>query len=383
MGSSAQQHVLLFPFMAKGHTIPLLQFGRILLNRHVAITVVTTPANRPFVEESLASTAASVVTIPFTKSVVPGVESTDKLPSMSLFYNFALSTVSMQPHFEQALEALPRVSFMVTDGFLWWTLQSANKFKIRRLVYYGMSSYCLLLYRVAAVEGVLSGPQPEGELVELTQFTWIRMCKDDVEAEFRNGEVGNVAQEVNMKMVEATMNSYGVVENSFYELQPVFVAYLNSNYSYKKWCVGPFCLPAQRPNKIYSHPDTKPRWIQWLDEKLEQKNSVLYVSFGSQPEISHEQLEEIAFGLEESSVSFVWVITKKNWELPEGFEESEKQRHGSEGVGGSKRNTNARERKRVSKPLRLELGVGKRVRRGSNLGLAVGGGSTSECENGG
>ncbi|MED6200357.1 hypothetical protein PIB30_084259, partial [Stylosanthes scabra] len=65
----------------------------------------------------------------------------------------------------------------------------------------------------------------------------------------------------------------------------------------------------------------KPRWIRWLDEKLEQKCSVLYVSFGSQPEVSHEQLEEIAFGLEESSVSFLWVITKKNWDLPEGFEE--------------------------------------------------------------
>ncbi|MED6134892.1 hypothetical protein PIB30_041143 [Stylosanthes scabra] len=65
----------------------------------------------------------------------------------------------------------------------------------------------------------------------------------------------------------------------------------------------------------------KPRWIRWLDEKLEHKASVLYVSFGSQPDVSHEQLEEIAFGLEESSVSFLWVITKENWDLPEGFEE--------------------------------------------------------------
>ncbi|MED6109680.1 hypothetical protein PIB30_035948 [Stylosanthes scabra] len=321
MGSSAQQHVLLFPFMAKGHTIPLLQFGRILLNRHVAVTVITTPANRPFVEESLAGTAASVVTIPFTSTAVPGVESTDKLPSMSLFYNFALSTVSMQPHFEQALEALPRVSFMVTDGFLWWTLQSANIFKIRRLAFTGMSSYCMSLCRVAAVEGIFSGPQPKGELVELTQFTWIRMCKDDVETEFRNREAETAAHEFNTKMMETTMNSYGVVENSFYELQPAFVDYLNSNSSYKTWCLGPFCLAAQQPKKIYRVPDTKPRWIRWLDEKLEQKCSVLYVSFGSQPEVSLEQLEELAVGLEESSVSFLWVITKKNWDLPEGFEE--------------------------------------------------------------
>ncbi|MED6195426.1 hypothetical protein PIB30_037783 [Stylosanthes scabra] len=73
-------------------------------------------------------------------------------------------------------------------------------------------------------------------------------------------------------------------------------------------------------DSIRVHDNAKPRWIQWLD-----------VSFGSQPEVSREQLEEIAFGLEESS----------------------------------------KERERVSKPMRLELSVGKRLRRGSNLGVAL------------
>ena len=65
----------------------------------------------------------------------------------------------------------------------------------------------------------------------------------------------------------------------------------------------------------------KPTWIRWLDQKLEDKSSVLYVAFGSQAEISNEQLEEIAIGLEESMVSFLWVIRKDDWGVPEGFEE--------------------------------------------------------------
>ncbi|MED6134897.1 hypothetical protein PIB30_041148, partial [Stylosanthes scabra] len=226
---SSSQHVLLFPFMAKGHIIPLLQFGRILLNRHLTVTVVTTPGNRPFMEESLAGTAASIVTIPFSNLTVPGVECTDKLPSKSLFYDFALSTDSMQPHFEQALEALPRVSFMVTDSFLWWTLQSANKFKIPWFTFCPMSCYCMAVMRVATVEGVFSGSQPKDELVELTQFPWIRVCKDDVEAEFKNMEAGDVASEFHMKIIGTSSNSYGMVQNSFYELEPAFVDYLNSN----------------------------------------------------------------------------------------------------------------------------------------------------------
>jgi len=32
---------------------------------------------------------------------------------------------------------------MVSDGFLWWTSESAAKFKIPRLVFYGIHSYAV------------------------------------------------------------------------------------------------------------------------------------------------------------------------------------------------------------------------------------------------
>jgi hypothetical protein len=76
-----------------------------------------------------------------------GIESTDKLPSMSLFYLFAKATKVMQLDFENALLTLPRVSFMVSDGFLWWTIESASKFNIPRFVFYGMSYYSMSLWR--------------------------------------------------------------------------------------------------------------------------------------------------------------------------------------------------------------------------------------------
>ncbi|KAK4272088.1 hypothetical protein QN277_020687 [Acacia crassicarpa] len=154
-------HVLLFPFMAKGHTIPLLRFARLLLHRNASVTVVTTPANRPFVTESLQNTTASIIDLPFPANVpdVPaGVESTDQLPSMSSFYKFASATVHMQPHFERMLESLPSVSFLVSDGFLWWTLHAASKFGIPTLVFYGLSSYFSAVCREAVMTGIFNGP---------------------------------------------------------------------------------------------------------------------------------------------------------------------------------------------------------------------------------
>lgn len=63
----------------------------------------------------------------------------------------------------------------------------------------------------------------------------------------------------------------------------------------------------------------KPSWMKWLDKKRDKGCNVLYVAFGSQAEISRKQLEEIALGLEESKVSFLWVV--KGNEIGKGFEE--------------------------------------------------------------
>ncbi|KAK4272090.1 hypothetical protein QN277_020689 [Acacia crassicarpa] len=327
-GGSCQfpTHVLLFPFMAKGHTIPLFHFARLLLRRNTFVTVITTPANRPFVTESLQNTTASIIDLPFPANVPdipPGVESTDKLPSMSLFYKFATATVHMQPHFEHTLETLPSVSFIVSDGFLWWTQHSASKFSIRRLVYYGMSSYVEAVGREAVISGIFSGPQPDDEPVMLNRFPWIRISKNDYGPEFRNPDPKSLSFEFHMNVFSSQAKSFGMVVNTFYELEPVFIDYLKKESGHKSYyCVGPLCLEEEPRNNKLSVEFRKPTWMEWLDKKQQ----VLYVAFGSQAEISTEQLKEIVIGLEESEVEFMWVIRKKEWELPQGFEERVEER---------------------------------------------------------
>lgn len=116
--------------------------ARLLLHRRLTVTIFTTLTNRPFISESLKDTTAS--NLPFSHNMLDipvAIDTTENLPSMSLFHSFANATNDMQPDFEQALHTLPRVGFMVSDAFLWWTQDSASKFNIPRLVYYGMSYY--------------------------------------------------------------------------------------------------------------------------------------------------------------------------------------------------------------------------------------------------
>ncbi|KAJ9683455.1 hypothetical protein PVL29_019157 [Vitis rotundifolia] len=324
--TSYRPHMILFPFMSKGHTVPMLHLASLLLHRRIPVTFFTTPANRPFISQHLAGSEASIVELPFPEQVagVPaGVESTDMMPSMSLFYPFAQATKLLQPHFERELENLQSVTCMISDGFLWWTQYSALKFGIPRLVFYGFGSYPMTLSRLVYVNGLLIGPESDDEPFSVPEFPWIRLTKNDFKASF--GETSGAQIDFLMKAAKSTSESNGLVINSFCEIDSVFLDYWNREFKDPRgWCIGPLCLV--EPPRVELQPHEKPAWVQWLDLKLAQGNPVLYVAFGSQADISAEQLQEITTGLEESKTNFLWVKRQKESEIGDGFEERVKDR---------------------------------------------------------
>ncbi|KAL7221208.1 hypothetical protein ACSBR1_023205 [Camellia fascicularis] len=286
---ASSPHIVLFPFMSKGHNIPIIHLARFLLHRHATVTMFATVANRPFFSDSLADTGASIVDLPFPENIngLPaGVESTDKLPSVSLFVPFANATKLMQPDFEQALEILPNVTCLISDGFL--------------------------------------GPESDDEPLTVPSFPWIKVTRNDFDEPFNVREPKGPHIDFVMEQAIATAKSYCIIMNSFYELESQFIDYWNNKCEPKARSIGPLYLAEPPRNKQHHH--QKPTWLQWLDQKLAQGSSVLYVSFGSQVEISPKQLREIATGLEESKVSFLWVVRKGGSELADGFENRVKER---------------------------------------------------------
>lgn len=304
-------HVVLFPFMAKGHTIPILQLARLLLRRNATVTLFTTPANQHFISTSLIDTPISIISLPFPNNILgipSGVESIDKLPSLSLFYPFVSKTKLMKSDFEQALQSLkPSVTFMVTDGFLGWTLESANKFNIPRLVYYGMSNFSITISRVIFNNLHLFHGKPDNNIIRVPEFPWITLSKLDFDDVFTGGDFDSPYAKWMAEIILATTNSYGLITNSFFELESLFANYWNSKSVPKSWSIGPFCL-CEKLTKTEIQSSQKPSWMVWLDKKLQHGSPVLYVAFGSQAELSLEQIEEIKLGLERSEVSFLWVM---------------------------------------------------------------------------
>ncbi|GFS44706.1 UDP-Glycosyltransferase superfamily protein [Actinidia rufa] len=90
----------------------------------------------------------------------------------------------------------------------------------------------------------------------------------------------------------------------------------------KAWCLGPFSVYDKR-ECFHGSPNQHQHQVimNWLAKQADQAASVIYVSFGTQTDISDAQLDEVAYGLEESGVQFLWPVRSTTWFLPEGMEE--------------------------------------------------------------
>ncbi|KAH7524258.1 hypothetical protein FEM48_Zijuj06G0100200 [Ziziphus jujuba var. spinosa] len=67
---ASKPHILIFPFMAQGHTIPLLDLSKALSSRGVKVTILTTTSNSSSIKSYISEYSNTVIIIkeiPFPK----------------------------------------------------------------------------------------------------------------------------------------------------------------------------------------------------------------------------------------------------------------------------------------------------------------------------
>ena len=145
MASQYQPHVVIFPFMAQGHTLPLLDLSKALSHRQIKVTIITTQSNAISISQCLSdSPHISLAQIPFPliPNLPKGCENTTQLPSMEFFLPFLIATKQLQEPFEQVLHNMSLTDSLpicvISDFFLGWTLSSCQAYGIPRLVFHGM-----------------------------------------------------------------------------------------------------------------------------------------------------------------------------------------------------------------------------------------------------
>ncbi|KAL5785826.1 hypothetical protein ACOSQ2_008218 [Xanthoceras sorbifolium] len=218
-----------------------------------------------------------------------------------------MATKRLQQPFEDALMGLfnkevdqdPPIC-LISDSLIGWTNMSSSFFGLPRLVFHGMGVLPM------AVKKSLSIHRHQTEITDDHQLVEVKGVR--LQFPLRKGDLprslieedSNISQFF-LEAERCDLESWGVIANSFLELESNYVATLNSLYggSVVAWCAGPLFLYDQmEEGGDKTGPPSTSSWAQWLD-KPRTRNSVLYISFGSsQAELSSNQLDELAHGLD-------------------------------------------------------------------------------------
>ncbi|RWW18075.1 hypothetical protein GW17_00017962 [Ensete ventricosum] len=320
-------HVFFLPFLAPGHMIPMVDLARVFAGRGVRSTIVTTTANVPLIQPTLDLANADdslrhpiqilVLSFPSFESGTPlGHENLQAFNNPDVTPEFTTAINMLEDPFKQLLQA-HRPDGIVADIFYAWASDVAKDFGIPRLVFHGSNTFCTVvsgaLRRLKLHESEHAFDVPG--LPHRFQMTWSQLPEFITKPDDSMKRLG-----------DGYRASYGMLVNSFYELESDYIDLVKKGSETKLWHVGPLSLHNQLAEEKAARGNTasisSDECLTWLDSK--KPRSVLYVCFGSLGQCTTTQLHEIALGLEASDHPFIWVVSNagepSEW-LPERFEE--------------------------------------------------------------
>ncbi|XP_059302599.1 UDP-glycosyltransferase 73C3-like [Lycium ferocissimum] len=334
---------VLIPLLAASHIIPMVDMAKLLAQRGVTVTLVMTPLNAIRFAAVIDRAVGSGLPIrvlelqfPAKEAGLPeGCERVDVLPCLTFRRNVFNAIVMLQDQAEKSLaEMEPKPNCIICDTHIAWTAETADKFQIPRIIFDGMSCFnqlCLHNLYIMKDQNQIpeSGPFVIPDLPDRIEVTKVQLpgafnpatiCMQDIRDKIRAGET----------------RAYGVVINTFEELEQRYVDKFRKLKDGRVWCVGPLSLcnsdsldKAQRGNKATF--DKEDSLKKWLDSW--QPKSVVYACLGSLSHTTVLQFVELALGLEASGYPFILVIKSgerqapiENWISQNGFEERTKER---------------------------------------------------------
>ncbi|RCV11527.1 hypothetical protein SETIT_2G192900v2 [Setaria italica] len=325
-------HIVIFPFMAKSHTIPLTHLAHLLRRRHLAtVTFLTTPGNAAFVRAALPSAddGVAVVELPFPDNdiTVPGfprgAECVQALDSLSSFPAFVEAASLLRPRFEEALAAArPPASAVVADAFLHWAQPAAAALGVRTLAFFGANVFAHVIRELCLRNNPAAALRGGATVFTMPEFPDVQFSLADIPLPFNEPDLTVMAsiRKMDRKIGRAIAGSHALIVNTFDAMERRYIEHWNRHLGPRAWPVGPLCL-ARPATPVSGHGGGAPAWMRWLDEKAAAGRAVLYVALGTTAAVPDAQLREVAGGLEQSGLDFLWAVRPVDADLGTGFED--------------------------------------------------------------
>ncbi|PON86714.1 UDP-glucuronosyl/UDP-glucosyltransferase, partial [Trema orientale] len=320
--SSSSVVVVMVPFPSQSHLNQLLQFAHVVSSYDIPVHYVGSALHNSQVKSRASNTLHHLTKIQFHDFSVPVLPSPPPNPySKTKFPEHLIPFFQASTSLREPVAALLRSQSLTTK---------------RLVVIYDISA-------ASVVQDVVS--LPNAEAYTFSCFSAFYSLARMRELLGRNDIVlmedlpswescfPSAIREFIASQIPALQSYVGQIYNSCRAIEGPFLEQLaNDNLSGKRktWAVGPL-----HQTTISKELEDKDDYlVEWLDKQ--EPNSVLYIAFGTTTTLSEEEIKELALGLEQSGVKFIWVLRnadkanifsteeERRPQLPDGFEERTK-----------------------------------------------------------
>ncbi|GAB4857519.1 hypothetical protein Ancab_015427 [Ancistrocladus abbreviatus] len=298
-----QPHVAIIPTPGMGHLIPLTEFARQLVLRHNFSFTFLIPTDGSSTKSQLSSlqNLPSSISYLFLSPVDFSDLPADADILTRIFLILSRSTPSLRHSLGLLAESTQLVS-IVFDVLGSPAIDLAAEFDVPAYIFYMSSAFSLCaLFSMPNLDWMYTCeyrhlPEPVVFFTGCVPVHGVDLVEPVQDRK-------NEAYKKYLELVKQYHKATGIIVNSFVDLEPAaFMALM------EEWDG----LPPVHPIGLFVRTGSESgltgsdQCLNWLDKQP--SGSVLFVSFGSDGTLSHEQIIELAFGLEMSGQRFLWVI---------------------------------------------------------------------------
>ncbi|KAJ0428746.1 putative 7-deoxyloganetin glucosyltransferase [Helianthus annuus] len=322
----AKPHVLVIPYPAQGHVIPILELAQCLVTKGVKVTFINTEVNHSLVTSNC-SDKDGFGDLMQMVSLPDGIESSE---DRSDIRKLNLSMLQTMPRkLEELIEKInkedsSKVSCVIADDSMAWAIQVAKKMGISSAAFWPASVATLasiLSFQKLIDDGIINkkGIPLSSEMIRLSETMPPIKPQNLAWACLEDTATIEVFFQVAIQAEEASRLTEWFICNSCPELE----AAAFSLYS-QLLPIGPLLAKNRLADQAGHFWQEDSTCLAWLDQQP--PCSVIYVAFGSFAIFNQTQFEELALGLELSNRPFLWVVrpgmTKETTtDYPDGYME--------------------------------------------------------------
>ncbi|XP_065860242.1 hydroquinone glucosyltransferase [Euphorbia lathyris] len=293
-------HIAILPSPGMGHLIPLVELAKRLVHKHNLSITFIIPTNCPpsdaqkSVLQSLPGKITSTFLAPVDLSDIPDDADIETIISLTV-------ARSLSP-LRNMLKSLKNVVALVVDLFGTDAFDIAREFNILPYIFFPSTAMALslFLYLPKLDESVSCEYREVEEPIKIPGCIPIhgKDLLDPVQNRKSDAYKWVLHHSKRYKLAE------GIMANSFMELEGGAIKAIqnnepgNPNRKPEVYPVGPLVN--------MDRAEGESECLKWLDQQP--LGSVLYVSFGSGGTLLHDQINELALGLEMSDQRFLWVV---------------------------------------------------------------------------